>query len=78
MHKDPVMLLVMFKDHEKVAEQDITNFTEREVADLMLTQEMQGRSWGFQLTSKEEMRERRWKLTDFHLKVLRDEANLGI
>ena len=59
MHKDPVMLLVMFKNHEKVAEQDITNFTEREVAELILTQDKQGRSWGYSLTSREEMKERR-------------------
>ena len=59
MHTDPITLLVMFKNHEKVAEQDITNFTDREVAELILTQDKQNRSWEYQFTSKQKMKERR-------------------
>ena len=60
MHnKDPITLLVAFKDNRKVGETDITDLTCKEVAQAILLQEMQGRTWGYDFTSKQEMKERR-------------------
>ena len=78
MHTDPITLLVAFKDGCKVGEADITDLTAKQVAHEILIQEKQGRTWGYSFTSREKMKKEREKLTDFHLKVLRDEASLGI
>ena len=59
MHKDPITLLVMFKDGCKVAEMDISGFSSLEVAREIVLQKDKGRTWGYEFTSKEKMKERR-------------------
>ena len=57
--KDPITLLVAFKDGHKTAELDITTLTYKQVAQTIITQEMQGRKVGYEFTNREKMKERR-------------------
>lgn len=57
--KDPITLLIGYEQGKKVCEIDITGYSDGEVAETILAQEMQGRKWGYAYTSKEKMRAER-------------------
>lgn len=57
--KDPITLLVGYKQGKKVCEVDITSFTDREVEKTILIYEGRGRTYGYEFTSREKMKERR-------------------
>ena len=57
--KDPITLLVMFKDGHKTAEMDITDTGDKELARVILAQDDMGRKWEYQFTSKQKMKEGR-------------------
>ena len=57
--RDPITLLVGFVNYKKVCETDITSYTAKQVAQAIITQEMQGRKVGYEFTNREKMKERR-------------------
>ncbi len=50
----PLAMLEMFKDGVKVAEEDITKYTEKELKLLLEIQDMLGRAYGYKLLKEEE------------------------
>ena len=59
MKEDPITLLIAYEQGKKCAEVDISQMAEIEVARIILCQDKMGRKWGYDFTSKQEMRERR-------------------
>lgn len=57
--KDPITLLIGYEKGIKACEVDITDYMDKELAATILAFEAQGRTWGYEFTSKEKMKERR-------------------
>ena len=59
MQKNTVALLVGYKNGRKVCEHDITHLTTEEIALIVQNQQMQGRTWSYEGTNLQKMKERR-------------------